>query len=95
MSFCKPAIVYLSISVIAIVILIYQNIGSRDVYCLGAMRCDVKNIPSIFAAKILYVIFFTWILNLICKSGGTEIAWFLVFLPLLFFFISILYFFAV
>ena len=39
--------------------------------------------------KLLYILFWTWILNLMCKAGATEIAWFLVLLPLIIFFLLI------
>jgi len=90
LNLCKPALVYLIISTIAIVIMIFQNIGSNNVYCLGMIKCDVPNITLIFIIKILYVAFWTWILNLICRSGNTKIAWILLLLPFILFFILIL-----
>jgi len=35
----------------------------------------------IFIIKVVYILFWTWILNLMCKDGYTNIAWFLVLLP--------------
>jgi hypothetical protein len=84
---CTPAYVYLVISVIALVVMIFQNMGSRSLYCLGMYECDTENVTLIFLVKIIYVIFWTWILNLICKQGYTAVSWFLVLLPFLLFFI--------
>jgi hypothetical protein len=41
----------------------------------------------VFVVKVIGILFWTWILNLMCKDGHKEIAWFLVLLPfvLLFF----------
>lgn len=84
---CTPAYVYLVISVIALVVMIFQNMGSKQVYCLGMYECDVGNVTAIFVIKILYVLFWTWILNLICNQGYTGVSWFLVLLPFILFFL--------
>jgi hypothetical protein len=66
---------------------IIQNMGNRGVYSLGSMSVPVSNTVLVFVVKIVAVLFWTWILNLMCKDGHKEIAWFLVLLPfvLLFF----------
>jgi hypothetical protein len=84
---CTPAYVYLVISVIALVVMIFQNMGSKQVYCLGLYECDTQNVTMIFAIKILYVLFWTWILNLICNQGYTTVSWILVLLPFILFFV--------
>jgi|UniRef100_A0A6C0ICF9 hypothetical protein len=84
---CTPAYVYLVISIIALIVMFLQNFGNREVYCLGSYSCDVSNVAIIFIVKILYVLLWTWILNLICGAGAEGLAWFLVLLPFLIFFI--------
>jgi hypothetical protein len=84
---CTPAYVYLVISTIAIVVMILQNIGSRGIYCIGSYTCDTPNVAIIFTVKILYVLLWTWILNIICGAGAEGVAWFLVLFPFLLFFI--------
>lgn len=84
---CTPAYVYLVISVIALVVMLLQNFGSRSVYCLGSYSCDVQSVTVIFIIKILYVLLWTWILNLICGAGAEPFAWFLVLLPFILLFI--------
>ena len=88
---CKPALVYLTISTIALIIILFQNIGSQNKYCLGSMSCNTSNITIIFVIKIMYILFWTWILNLICKSGSSFIAWLLVLIPFLIQFILLLF----
>ena len=86
---CTPAYIYFIISVFALIIMIVQNFGNTNTYCLGTYECDVSNIYIIFIIKILYVLLWTWILNLICSLGGTPIAWFLLLLPFIIFFILV------
>jgi hypothetical protein len=91
LNLCRPALLYFIISLLALVILIFQNIGSRNVYCIGSLSCQVPSVINIFVLKILYITFWTWILNFICKSGFVEVAWFLVLLPFILLFLPILY----
>ena len=50
-------------------------------------ECNVQNTLVVFLFKILYIIFWTFILNILCKGGYNEIAWFLVLLPILLLFV--------
>jgi hypothetical protein len=85
---CTPAYVYLVISVIAMVVILFQNMGSAtNLYCLGMYQCDVADVTMIFIIKIVYVIFWTWVLNLICQQGYTPVSWLLVLLPFILFFV--------
>ena len=86
---CSPAEFYLVLSVIALAIMGFQNIGNKEIYCLGDYACMVPNTSIIFFVKLLYVAFWTWILNLICKSGSSHIAWLLVLLPVILFFVMV------
>lgn len=85
---CTPAYVYLVISIIAILVMAYQNYHNpANVYCLGVHSCNNTNITLIFVIKIIYVLFWTWLLNIICNAGATYVAWFLVLFPFILFFI--------
>ena len=84
---CTPALVYMFISFIAIFIMFFQNFGNRNIYCLGSYTCDVSNVTTIFIIKILYILFWTWILNIMCGAGYQNVAWLLVLLPFILFFI--------
>lgn len=86
---CTPAVIYLAISMLLLVVMYIQNRNNIDVYCLGAYECDVTNVTAIFLVKFVYILFWTWILNLICKSGWTSIAWLLLLLPVIMFFLLI------
>jgi hypothetical protein len=86
---CSPAAVYLTISVVALVIILIQSSGNANVYCVGNYSCDTSNLYVVFVLKILYVLVWTWILNLICQSGLSMVSWALVLFPFILMFILI------
>lgn len=86
---CTPSYVYFVISVISIAFLAFQNVGNSSTYCVGDFSCDVPSTIAVFVVKVLYVVFWTWILNLICKAGYKSISWFLVIFPFVLFFVLI------
>ena len=80
---CTPAYIYLVLSMLLLGVMYIQNRNNINVYCLGAYECDVTNVTAIFLIKFVYILFWTWILNLICSSGFTSIAWLLLLLPII------------
>lgn len=86
---CTPAYVYFVISVIALVVMLYQNVGNINKYCVGTQSCTVSSTAIIFIIKAIYILFWTWVLNLICRAGAHGIAWFLVLLPFVLMFVLI------
>jgi len=90
---CTPAMVYFVLSMIVIFVLLMQNLGNKTKYRVGNMSCSVTNTTMLFIVKIIYVFFWTYVLNLICKDGYPELSWLLVFLPFVWFFM-IFFFFA-
>ncbi len=86
---CSPSYVYFIMSVLMIVISVFQNIGNRNKYTLGVFSCNVPSCVGIFIIKIMYILFWTWVLNLMCKDGHSGIAWFLVLLPFILLFVMV------
>lgn len=86
---CQPALLYLVISLVAIFVMALQNYTNEKVYCLGYYSCNVPSVYLIFVVKIIYVIFWTWVLNLICRSGAPIVSWLLVLFPLVLFFVLV------
>jgi hypothetical protein len=86
---CTPAYVYLVISLIVLVVMGFQNLGNSTEYCAGSYSCAVSSTVLIFLMKLLYVAFWTWVLNLICKAGVPVVSWILVLMPLLVMFLII------
>ena len=78
---CTPSYVYFIISVLAIAISSVQNMGNNNKYTLGMFSCRVPSCIAVFIVKVIYIFFWTWILNLMCKDGHTGVAWFLVLIP--------------
>jgi hypothetical protein len=78
---CTPAMIYFVISVIALVMVLLQNLGNQNSYNVGSFSCRVPNTALVFIIKLIYILFWTWVLNLICKDGHTTISWLLVLLP--------------
>lgn len=90
LNICPPAKFYFILSFISLIIMIYQNFGNKKLYCLGIFGCYVENTIYIFILKLMYILFWTWLLNLICKNGGEPYSWILVLFPFILFFILII-----
>ena len=89
---CTPAFIYFLLSVIGIVASVISNLGGNsNIYTLGNFSTPVPNTLLIFIVKIIYVLFWTWILNLMCKDGHREISWFLVLLPFILYFLILVF----
>ncbi len=72
---CAPALVYLILVVVGIIAQI-----------MGGMATFFNTIGTIIVAGL-----WTWLLNFICKSGYTVVSWVLVFLPILFYILLIVF----
>ena len=68
-SICLPSKIYFVLSVIGILL----SLLSPDIFG------DVSVVIHIF--HFIYVVFWTWVLNLICKAGYKWISWVLVLAP--------------
>ncbi len=84
---CTPALLYFVISLIALGIVLVQNLGNTNSYHVGSFSCRVPNTAAVFIVKIIYVLFWTYILNLICKDGHAGLSWLLILLPWLLLFV--------
>ena len=91
---CTPAAIYFVLSIFAILIVLIQNLGNTNRYRLGNYSCRVTSTTLLFIVKIIYVLFWTYVLNLICKDGHSELSWFLLLLPF-FVFMAIVMFFMI
>jgi hypothetical protein len=86
---CTPASLYFCISLFALIIVLFQNLGNTNSYPVGSFSCRVPSTTIVFIVKLIYVLFWTYILNLICKDGHTTISWLLVLLPWILLFVMI------
>ena len=83
---CTPALVYLVISFVALIMSWVQNRQNTNVYCVGHVSCPVQNTVYVFILKIMWFLFWTWVLNVLCTKGYTAVAWVLVAIPFMVFF---------
>ena len=86
---CTPASLYFIISMIGLFIVLMQNLGYSDSYHVGSFSCRVPSTTAVFIAKLIYILFWTYVLNLICKDGHVGVSWLLVLLPWLLLFVMI------
>jgi hypothetical protein len=86
---CSPAALYFIMSIFSLLMILFQNLGNSNSYHMGNFSCRVPSTTLIFIIKLIYILFWTWILNLICKDGHTGISWLLVLFPFILFFILI------
>jgi hypothetical protein len=84
---CTPSLIYFVISIISLAVVLLQNLGNTNSYHVGSFSCRVPNTAFIFIVKLIYILFWTWILNLICKDGHSELSWLLVLFPFILLFV--------
>ena len=86
-SLCEPARFYLGVSVFFVLLILVQNLfnGDPQELCVGSYKCDIPHVGLFFLIKLLYVAFWTWLLNLLCVYGLKSLSWFLVLIPFLVF----------
>jgi len=89
MSLCTPAFIYILLSSFGIIIVAYQCYGNQNLYRVGNVTCPVQSTTPIFIAKILYVLFWTFILNTLCNYGYYKLSWFILLLPFILFFVIV------
>ena len=85
---CEPAEFYLVISLIftVIVVIFHSNI-TNNVYCLGLYDCKLSSnmIGIVFVIKLIYIAFWTWVLNILCRTVSSSVAWILAIFPFVLF----------
>ena len=85
---CNPAKFYFVISVLSYILILLQNIGNYGRFTLGNYSCRHSNQPMFLFFQAFYIVFWTWLLNIICKVN-TSSSWIIVLFPFLLFFIVI------
>ena len=80
---CTPAFIYFTLSMFTLIVIVVQNIMKNGEFCVGHLSCPSSNVMKlmVLSVEILYIVFWTWILTLICKSGYKSIAWAIVLFP--------------
>lgn len=83
--YCTPARIYLGISVIAITSIVIQNLLNKNnnELCIGMHKCSMEHKSLVLVFKILYMFFWAWLLNNLCKKGLKKLAWAILLIPFL------------
>ena len=75
---CTPATIYFVISLIGLIILGVGNLGNNERLCIGDYSCYVGNNTIIFVLNAIYILFWTFVLDLMCKIGYNSLSWFVI-----------------
>lgn len=86
---CRPAKYYFIISIAAVIFMAIQNLMTGRSYCVGLQSCSSNSVATLFVIKLVYILFWTWILNIVCSTVSETVAWVLVFIPIVLMFIFI------
>ena len=90
-SLCTPAFIFFILSVVSLFVMIFDNIDNTHHYCFGNVSCNVANTSTIFIVEILFIVFWTWVLNAICSRGYVNVAWFILLFPYILLFALLLF----
>jgi hypothetical protein len=89
---CTPAFIYFAISIFGLAMVVLQNrYSDLNTLWIGQSNMRVSNVLVLFLLKLLYILFWTWVLNLICRDGHSEISWLFVLIPFIIFFLGLLF----
>lgn len=81
---CNPSMLYFILSLVGLIVIGIQNLnGSDNTFCLGQYKCDIGSKMGVFLLNAIYILFWTFILDLMCKAGYDELSWFIVLIPIL------------
>ena len=79
---CEPAMLYLLVAMMGLMVIGFQNLSRNDgSFCMGKYECDAVSKTTAFILQLFYILFWTWILNTLCKYGYRNVSWVIVLLP--------------
>ena len=87
---CPAAKFHLIVSSIAIVVMSLTIFGTDMSHCFGSNACNAPFSQYMFAVyivKFVYILFWTWLLNIVCRKVSPSIAWLIALFPFILFFI--------
>ena len=87
---CTPAMLYFVLSAVSFLGMLMQNCTDSKKYKVGTMEVESPcHNAAFFVVKALYILFWTFVLNWMCKKGFKTVSWALVLLPFLGMFLMI------
>jgi amino acid transporter len=90
-SLCTPAFIFFVLSVLSLFVMLFDNLENTHHFCFGNVRCNVANTSTVFIVEILFIVFWTWVLNFICSRGYANVAWFILLFPYILLFALLLF----
>lgn len=84
---CTPATIYFVISLLGLIILGVSNLGNENSLCIGDYSCSVQSTTVVFVLNAIYILFWTFVLDLMCKNGYSSLSWFILLLPFIVYFL--------
>lgn len=92
MKLCTPSKIYFFVAVILLFLsfVIDMRNKDKDKVCLGKLKCKSK--PLYYLLNVLFIVFWSWILNKLCSYGWVKLSWFLLLTP---FFVLVVLFFMI
>tara|TARA_B100000424_G_scaffold42022_1_gene28471 strand:- start:4306 stop:4701 length:396 start_codon:yes stop_codon:yes gene_type:complete len=84
---CTPAMLYFALSIVSFVVMIIANGNNEKTLCIGDFECPTDNVYMLYFFNLIYILFFTIVLDSLCKNGFTPLSWLLVLFPIVMFFV--------
>ena len=77
---CTPAYFNLVASLTFFILMLVQNIYNGDLQelCIGSFSCQVSIVVVLFLLRLLFISFWTFVLNALCDYGFKKLSWFIV-----------------
>jgi len=81
MKVCTPSKIYFIIAVILLFLSVINDMQNKDKskVCLGTLKCTNK--PLYYFMNVIFILFWTWVLNKLCTTGWVKLSWFLLLFP--------------
>jgi hypothetical protein len=64
-----------------------NNLNNHDKVCIGSYNCYVGNNTTVFILNAIYILFWTFVLDLMCKAGYSSLSWIVLLLPFILIFL--------
>jgi hypothetical protein len=81
---CTPSFIYFLMSLVGLILLGVQNLNGEDaLLCVGNYNCNVGNKTFVFIIHAIYILFWTFVLDLMCKAGYKQLSWIILLVPIL------------
>ena len=84
---CTPAMLYFVLSIISFIVMLIVNGNNVTTLCIGEFECPTDNVYVLYFFNLIYILFFTIVLDSLCKNGFTPLSWLLVLFPIVMFFV--------